>query len=226
MAGGEGGVKVQIGDHFFASKRDAAEHVRSILYGYRPGETVSSEHAVFLADLLDAHPDRAAKFGPGVMSFQVEWNMGTPGFWLTRVDGTRTDFSYIKCLTPPTELARVKAAFRTEVRDQVTNFKFRAFEACPSPACPFTGERLSFGRCHVDHDPPFDELLATFAGLNGLELQHVQLGPSVDGGMWIRLADRRLAGLWHAYHRDNAGLRVVSIRANLSILRTRDRRQS
>ena len=49
------------------------------------------------------HPEAGDKIGPGVDSFSVERapgrSFGTRCFWVTRSDGTRTEFSYLTCLS-------------------------------------------------------------------------------------------------------------------------------
>lgn len=212
---------IRIGDHVFASKKLATEHIRAVLYSYQPGQTVSDEHAVFLADLLDHHPNRAAKIGVGVASFQVQRNVGSVGFWLTRTDGSRTDFSYISCLTPPSPVVEAKAGFRHEIREQIQEFRRRSFADGRSVRCPVTNDLVTSDRAHVDHDPTFDRLLVDFLSARFIDVSAVEVEPSRDGVTFTRLADRRLAEDWRAYHAHHARLRIVSIRANLSILRRR-----
>jgi hypothetical protein len=111
------GKPVVVGDRRFSSKKAAQEFVQGILRSYQPGQRISGAHAAFLRDLIELHPERDAKVGGGIAGFTVERNEGSNGFWLTRVDGTRTDWSFLSCLTPPTP--EMEARARVPVRSAI-----------------------------------------------------------------------------------------------------------
>ena len=216
-------MKLQLGGHLFSSKAAATEAIRGVLYRYPIGATVTNpDDVALLTDLLARHPKSAAKIGCGVASFQVEQNIPSRGFWLTRCDGSRTDWSYLSCLTPPSHLQDVYAALRTEVRCQVQAFKLRAFSDGPV-RCAVTGDVVTLDNAHVDHDPPFVDLVARFLVSLGLSIEHIQVEAKADGETERRLVDRELAARWSDYHYASAGLRIVTPFANLSILRTMPR---
>lgn len=209
---------IRIGEAVFTTKKAATEAAREILYGYELGSTLGAEHEAFMLDVFRLHREWESKRGCGVASIQVDQNLGTRGFWLTRADGSRTDISFVKCLTPPRHEHDVRAAFRTEIREQVRQFK--AANLLPGAACPITGERLDAYNAHVDHAPPeFDELFASFLADNQLAFEQVDVNPTEDGSTDTLLADRHLAARWQEYHRRYARLRLVTKTANLSVLR-------
>lgn len=212
-------MRLHIGDTVFPTKGAARAAIQSVLYRYGIGTTVAADDAAFLADVLNRHPERDAKIGVGVASFQVEQNLGSRGFWLTRTDGTRTDWSFLSCLTPPTPVQEAKAAFRTEIRDQIRAFRAHAFSGS-APRCPITGDVLTANdTAHVDHDPPFDVLLDGFLRSQHVDLSQISVEPTCDEETDTRLTDRQLARDWSTYHHAHARLRVVSRVANLSLLR-------
>ena len=213
------GRPVIVGERRFSSKREAGDYVRGTLYRYATGERVSDEDARFLSDLLSLHPEAEQKIGCGVAFFSVEQNEGSRGFWLTRIDGTRTDWSFLACLTPPTPEAEARAAFRTAIRPQVEEFRTAFLRRTDGPRCPLTGEPLTVGNVHIDHDPPFEYLLDAFLRERGARLSDVKVKPTSDGSTVTELADSGLASEWAEFHRRTAGLRAVSVKANLSILR-------
>lgn len=213
-------MRITIGEVVFASKQSAARAARSVLYRYQPGETVRGEDAWFLAELLARHPERETKIGVGVLSFQIQQNLGSRGFWLTRIDGTCTDWSFLSCLSAPTHAQEVKAALRTEVRDQIYNSKAIRFSE-GIVVCPITGDQLSAADAHADHDPPFEELVSLFVESIQQPISAISVQPGRDGDTDTRLQDRYLAVQWCAFHQENARLRLVSQRANLSLLRRR-----
>ncbi len=91
-----------IGVRTFALKRDAEDACREILYRYHPGDRISEPaDEQFLLDLLDLHPQRDSKLGGGVAYFEVRTNpkfVRQKSFYLIRVDGSETDFSFVKCV--------------------------------------------------------------------------------------------------------------------------------
>lgn len=214
-------MKFRIGETEFPSKRAAADAIRAVLYTYKHGQTLTPEHAAFIASVLDCHPERSQKVGCGVASLQVQNNGGTMGFWLTRRDGSRTDFSFLSCLSAPSSEQQTRAAFRREIRDQIVAFRDEAFAHSDSIPCAVTGELVNRRDAHVDHCPTFDAMLLEFLRIYGPPLRDVAVEPTSDGAVDTHLADLGLAGAWRNYHRENARLRVVSARANLSMLRRR-----
>lgn len=167
------------------------------------------------------HPEAPQKIGCGVHFFSVEQNDGSRGFWLTRTDGSRTDWSFLSCLTPPTPETEAKAGFRTAIRPQVAAFRARFDHAQEQPRCPITDEVLTESNVHIDHEIPFEELLDSFLRALALTLGDIKVKPTVDGSTTTELADEDLRVLWETFHQRNARLRAVSVQANLSILRRR-----
>ena len=216
-------MRILIGDTWFPTKSAATHAIREVLYRYRTGDTVSDADAAFLMGVLARHRQAKAKIGCGVASFQVEQNQGSRGFWLTRIDGSRTDWSFVTCLTPKSHEGEVHDAFRTAVRDQIVAFKTAQFAAGPV-CCPHTGERLACDDlAHVDHQPPFLQLVRDFLTIRGLTLDDIQVVPTVDGNTASELSDQSLAAEWSRYHATHARLTVVSRRANLGLLKRTNR---
>jgi len=98
--------RVQLGHHVFETKKSAQEHFKAILNTpQRLPHRLAPTEAADLLSLLQYHPRAADKIGSGVLAFDVDMAPRIPGanvptrcFWVVRVDGSRTDFSYIKCL--------------------------------------------------------------------------------------------------------------------------------
>jgi hypothetical protein len=97
---------------------------------------------------------------------------------------------------------------RTAVQRDVYAFKVDAFRNADVLKCEITGEPLRLGEADVHHVPPFVELVEGF--LNGSYDDVV-----VDSGMSAtqigdRLVDNVLEAAWVEYHKQNAGLKIVS----------------
>lgn len=168
----------------------------------------------FLASLIERHPRRDSKVGCGIAGFFIGPDgYGKSCFWLRRLDGTSTDFSFHECVKASSEKSDFRAAARREIKDQILDFKRNAFPA----VCPYTGEKMTHDNCHVDHVPPM-----TFARLADEWLMgrpYPETMGHIDGSTEIRFKDRTLAEQWWNYHRQHAQLRLVSKQANLSTVK-------
>jgi hypothetical protein len=213
---------VMVNGTTFPTKAALLGHVRGILYRHAPGTPIGEPDRSFLLALLGRHASAGRKVGVGVAALTVELNAvfpGNRGFWLTRTDGTRTDWSFLECVSPSSRLAEFKAACRRAVAGQVIEFRQRAFaEAGGTVTCPVTGRRVGVADSHVDHAPPltFERLLADFVAENGLDPEAVEVLQHGDGDIETRLVDQDLEARWCEYHRRRAVLRVTSREGNLT----------
>jgi hypothetical protein len=211
---------VHVGRLFFPTKKVLLEACRDLLSCYEPGDfVVDTEHAQFLRDLLDRHPERDQKVGCGLEAFFVDvaHPHRTNCFWIRRVDGTTTDFSFVQCVRPPTPEQDARDALRAEVRDQVDAFRRSRFCSSSPVRCEITGAVLSHDTCHVDHESPkFRELVDQFAASEGRALSDFATSPTADGVTTETLVDRALAARWKNFHAERAKLRLVTVEANLT----------
>lgn len=220
-------IPVLVGSRTFALKKDAEEACREILYRYQPGDRITEPaDEQFLLDLLGLHPRRDAKLGCGVAHFEVRSNpkfVRQRSFYLVRIDRSETDFSSVKCLRPPTHRQLVMDAMRHEVSSQVFEFAERAYSSGTPVLCVIMGRVVERCEAHVDHSSPtFLELADKFAtqqgGWDEMVIVHA------DGSIGVQLGCEDQAKAWRDYHRHNARLRIVSIEANLSLLKRGVRR--
>lgn len=204
----------------FQTKDEVTEAVRVILYGREPGEAIDAESFAFINALLSFHRHAPVKIGCGIAAITVERNPEFPskrGFWISRTDGSRTDFSFVECISPAPAIRDLKWALRFEVKEQVLSAKEAAFGRIASIICPVSGDSLTRDNCHVDHAPPrtFDVLASEFIAAHGVDADAVSYIGG-DGVIGEVVADRELAAKWREFHLANATLRVISQRANLS----------
>lgn len=99
-------ASVFLGGHEFDSQLQVRTMFKELLSVHQPGEVVAHEDdADLLLALLMRHPRAESKIGPGISHFSVGTSvhalsgLQTQHFVLHRVDGTCSDFSYLKCLT-------------------------------------------------------------------------------------------------------------------------------
>lgn len=200
------------------TKKAAAERAKAMLREYSGGQDLSPEDQAAAIDLFLKHPAASRKLAE-VVSVVVdrEPQFGGSCFWIVGRGEQRVDFSYRKCLTPPTDAADFSAACRQEVADAVIAFKQGAFKE--GMLCPITGEVLTWETADVDHASPhtFAAMVHSFIDQGGIDLGSVEYDHS---GIGVCFADKHLALRWYFYHDDCAVLRLVSAYANRVLLRT------
>jgi hypothetical protein len=88
-----------IGSRTFDTQTEAVAFIQEVLYRYPLREPIKGDDHAFVLELLKKHNRAAEKIGAGVKYFTVEPSTGgTRCFYITRVDGSRDDFSFMKCL--------------------------------------------------------------------------------------------------------------------------------
>jgi hypothetical protein len=207
-----------IGSTRFARLKDAQDAVKEVLYSVPVGTELAGSQFDFIMDVVACHPEAEGKIGPGIAAITIRVSpYNQRGFWITRVDGSEIDISYLKCVNgAPSQRQAVHAAFRVAVRPQINAFRTAYFSGEPEPRCALTGERLAMGpEAHVDHESPtFVELADKFIELHG-SVDDIELVACPDG-IGRQLCDPELEARWLDFHEQNASLRVVSKTANLT----------
>jgi len=194
------------------TKKDRQERAHEILYGGF-GRVTGPDHEFLLA-LLDCHSEAESKIGAGVDHFEVRPNrFKTPTFWLVRVDGSETDFSYRNCLYgKPSHRAQVLAALRVACAPQCIAFKKLAL-ANPYQRCTITGEPLDeTSEVHHLHWS-FNTIAVAFAEQCG-GFDSIRVTPTKDRAVGRTLADDALAERWREFHRRTAVLSLITLEAH------------
>ena len=214
---------ITLGSETFRTKEALKARIRGIVAAHADDETLNAEEFSLIRALLERHRRRSEKVGCGVTSIEVRtnWPGPTRGFWLTRADGTCTDFSWLDCVDGKAHRKDVLGAMRVTVIEQVQEFRKAWFASHPECRCPLTGTPISPDECHVDHIPPdtFDALATRFLEANALDVESIAVDGFGDGRMARTLSDPALRAAWSEFHRPHARLRVVSRLGNLSISR-------
>jgi hypothetical protein len=88
-----------IGEKSFHTHRAAQLFIHRLRNSQPLRKPIPEPQHSFLCALVARHPDANGMVGAGIRHFTVELvRLGTPCFHLTRVDGTKMDFSYFECL--------------------------------------------------------------------------------------------------------------------------------
>lgn len=213
--------KFVLGSRSFNSKKAVDDYMRQILHAAVIGRPLTGDDFCAVFDLLLRHPECDKKIGAGVAALTVQaeprWN--TRHFQITRIDGSTTDFSFKKCINPPSKMTLFRCACRHLVANQIVSFRNAVFDAAGGTLrCPLRGTVLTPNTAHIDHAPPntFETLVQLFLADNNIDVQTVEITGTKDNEMQKGFADTDLKLRWQAFHLERAVLRVVSPQANLS----------
>src|SRR5260370_13325353 len=214
-------MRLQIGQQVFPNKKEAIKYIQELQSKYKNGERIEGSDESFLRDLLNLHPRASDKIGKGVSHFSIGpngfWKGKTRHFKVHRIDGTATDFSFLKCVNGINPDDEVLHAMRTAVVDQILEFRDKQFQA-GTVKCPFNGEVLVPNGGHVDHIAPdtFEALVFRWFSQERLEIPAILITPSQDNQVTREMIDQQQRSSWQHFHRMNAHLRLTSKLGNLS----------
>jgi hypothetical protein len=88
-----------IGQRRFETRVAAHRYVEDLLYSLPFKVAIQEPHHSFLKALISRHPRAEEKVGKGIDHFTVEHSVrGRRCFCLTRIDGTKADFTMSACI--------------------------------------------------------------------------------------------------------------------------------
>jgi hypothetical protein len=213
-----------LGGRHYRSQAAIIERAKLLLHTAPLNMALAGEAHGFLEDLLHRHERAPEKIGAGIKHFEVRnAAINSKCFWVVRVDGTATDFSYKLCIRPSTPLGNFTAAARRAVAIQLIAFRDDWFDryadADGTVTCEITGARYSKTEVDVDHIAPdtFASILHNFIRDACIDVDRVEYVQG-DGVMLQQFKDPRLLQGWTRYHQRHASLRVISQVANRVIL--------
>lgn len=92
-------ASIEIGNLVFPSKAAAKRHASLVLARYAKEEAIAADDIPFVEGLLDRHPNRLTKIGPGLANFEVgSGKFNRKCFVVRRTDGSVAPFSYKKAI--------------------------------------------------------------------------------------------------------------------------------
>jgi hypothetical protein len=208
---------ITVGTKTFNTLKDAKQHVRDLIERTPINTPLTGEDLDFVMELFKLHPEYEQKKGVGIRTIKVIHPVLYPKskcFYITRVDGSGTDISWLTCFTKDNVRKDILNAFRYAVAYQIQDF--RSEQLLAPQYCPYTGEVLDKLNSHVDHEAPltFAKLVNDF--MDGAELESVEITKPSDNQMITELVNPYFKRDWREYHLNNAKLRLISITANLS----------
>jgi hypothetical protein len=215
-------ISVTLGRLTFPSKQAAKAALREIRDRHQDGVPILEDDAVdILLGVVAAHPQAKEKVGAGITGFFVAKapEFSTKCFYLRRIDGSATDFSWNEAITPTKPIDRLRMACRNAIENQKTRFedaKWPSSDIQPR-VCPVTGKPFSRSEAHVDHQPPqtIKSLVAGWLTVENLAVDDIQIDHTGDLRCVDTFAESDQRESWRTYHGDHAQLRLISAEGNL-----------
>lgn len=176
---------------------------RQIIRRYKDGEPLGQDDFKCMLDILKCHQRADQKIGPGVKKIWVKTSsFRTRGFWLERIDGTQTDFSFLMCFRKSSYGEDLRGAARQAVAYQIISFKNKFTYGGP---CPYSGITLTPENSDVHHDEKsFNEIFLSFFGDTRPKLL------KGDGLLGAQLKDPAIRNDWRQYQFENAKLKIIN----------------
>ena len=144
--------------------------------------------------------------------------MGTDCFWIERIDGTKTDFSYMRAVEAKDKSLdqQFSDACRNAVQNDIDEIKKEFFDVHSDDEgkikCPITGKKIAIYESKIIHEEtfPFRAIVDDFVSENGIEINKDILTPPADGQVTTEFVDEAMKEKFRKFHKENAVLQVVS----------------
>lgn len=210
------------------------KQIQQILYSFANNKITKSDKEFYIiSDLLNNHPNAVQKIGCGINYFFVQpskYKWGQYNFMIVRVDGTSTDFSFMKCLYPKQKSSQEpnwSGIFRNIVKSQTTLFKIKAFEKVGIKdkfICSQTNLKFKKIYAHVDHVFPltFDSILQEYLHTYNVDLKNIKLSEDKGTSDVREVMNEHIVKTFYEFHKKRAVLRIVCSTANLQGKKTKN----
>ena len=214
-------------EYQFASKKEAIEFYSNILNACELNVPLSGHDYIAVEALLLNHPRSDDKIGCGIKELFVGSDAyGGRCFHIRRTDETIENFGIGKCINGDlSDFAKFRQAARRAVESEIFAFKARYFSensnANGQVKCPETKEWISFEDAHVDHRVPmtFSMIVRGYLAAKKMfdkDFDLTCVSYDHDGTYGASFVDNSLATEFAEYHRQQAVLRVIKSKQNLS----------
>jgi len=215
-----------IGGHrSFPTKKSATAFFQELLASHNAQDELTGESPDFpdVRALLERHPDRDQKVGCGIGAFIVRLDAnGNKMFWLRRLDGTETDFSFYSCVNGrgPSLRQEFAEAARFAVFPEMKSYKARYFAERANDQgmapCEETEKLMTIADAHVDHYPiTFDQIVERFLESESIVPSRAILSAQADNQQTTTFTCRETEQRFIDFHRRHATLLVVHKSVNL-----------
>ncbi|MBA4391745.1 MAG: hypothetical protein C0399_12530 [Syntrophus sp. (in: bacteria)] len=216
-------IPVTLGEFSFPTKKEAKELYSNILNRIDLGQHLEGEDFDYVMALLLNHPYAEDKIGVGVEAIKVDTGLHSANrcFHVVRTDGSIEDFSIGKCIDGDhSDFHKFCIACRKAVENDIRAYKRKYFadnaDSNEMIRCQSGGQRVSYDDSHVDHREPFtfSSIVHFFCKAKGLDTGAIKY--KTEGKYGNEFADSSLTESFRDWHKENAKLRVVHSKTNLS----------
>lgn len=190
--------RITIAGREFSSRTAAKACAKGILDKYNVGDCIDEGEQAFLAAAIALRgPEKLQeKTGPGIKNIFIGYSgSGIKAFFIRRIDGSETDFSYIKCFKEKhSHFSDFAQACRNAIKDDKAALKIG----------------LGYAKYDVHHDDvAFKNIVQTFIESNQIDIQGVtyHTGDNVEGRYF---RDESLIASFREHHSRLASLQVLS----------------
>ena len=191
-----------IGNQKFSSKASCAKYIRTILHKPRMDSALNNEEFCFMLEVLKKHPRADYKIKQGIKSiFVKKTKYGKLGFYALRNNGSKTDFSYLQCLSPSSKLLKTKIACRKAIRPSILEFKDKFFSV----------NKVVRNNHIIHHEKPsFDQIFIDWIKEKSINIEKIELGGFVDNCETVYFLDKEVEKSFVEFHNKHAELKVLS----------------
>lgn len=212
----------------FRSKQAALDYFKDYKRRKKIGDHMEEPYRSVMLSMLKTHPyyDELAPFIRDrtqivIAMFKDDF---APHFELINDDGSRKEFSYLKC-DGRTKISdhrkSVMHLMRNAITDQINEFKHRTLQQTEVYICAIDGVEIDVTEVHVDHvntHKTFKTLVNEFVTqYAGGDFKNVIISPNPIGDTSrTHVLDAEFVNTWSQYHRDHARLRILCRDHNLS----------
>ena len=206
-------MKHTFGPKTFKTKKEIKDYFRDYLKAGSVGDELAKEHLNVMKDLIKCHPEYDEIWGD---RFKIGIGKCNTKNYHVYDGETWWTFSYLKCIKAGNKnknhTFNIARAARECIRDQISEYLVK-MEFNEKYLCEI--DKKHYHRCdvHVDHDfdkKTFAQLLKEFIGDRANE--DIKLVYN-DGHHLFNEIDSEA---WYAFHLENATLRIIHKRHNLS----------
>lgn len=151
---------------------------------------ITEENEKFLFELLKNHPNYDLKMGCGISNFfikKTQWNNN--GFYIKRIDGTETDFSYLACLNPKSKMQNIKTACRSAISEDMMKISRRGYIA--------------------HHEVLFIDIFNLW--IKDKNIDEIELNGTSDNCVVTRFIDKKLSDDFRCFHNSISKIKEVTL---------------
>lgn len=216
-------MSILVGGKNFKTKTSLLNYCKYALNNAELNKELTGEWNDVMRDVLSRHEDFTEKTLGGVFEIRVRqcfMNARNRQFYIIREDGSDTDFSYRKCVSPTSKSTEIKATLRAAIRYQVESYKTEYFldhaDSLGYIRCPETNLKVKKAEAHIDHYPlQFDEIVKIWVDKNDVESSQIKLVSNGDNSAEWDMEDKELLQSFIDIHQKYATYRVVLNKVNM-----------